>query len=603
MHKIMKEIKRLLDIDNLKDTITIEEKNFIKDNLEKLFRPTTKMGELENQEDINESAYMADEDIIKLLIASGDKLFVESFFKNNAEKLSGKMPADTLIAFGDENYLRKVLFDKSFPFTDYQREILIERIGDAKLTELCIRENTPLNLEPYYRAKLIISISQGNVQKIEEYLFDETIPFNSEAIRSLILAPYDKEFAKKCLLFFHSKLEAEDKIEIANLIGEEEITRRIVKEETNFQSQIRMINKSENWNIKEEFLKRNISKLVYKDIDIMVSFANKQEIEEILKIAKEQNANGEIIAECIQRLKSPEYTKEWETECIKIKNVAQLSLEELHENEKIQYVWIEGTEDRKGSDYYTREEYIQIRQAVDDILEGIEPPKKGDFNSELNAFCEIFKKLAHIQYDEFAVSEEGKKDNKLQKTCRNLYGGLIQGKSICRGYAEILKNCLSCIGIEAKCIRGIKEKDTKEEETGHAWIQVKIGGIWFNCDLTNDTFLGLEKNGKYAYRALKSDRNFECNKIYHIDKSKDEEKCEIEIEMLMRKKQLGDYVKKVANFISISEIKKVFQNLNLKIRGFRNNLREEQGLGVQPKETSKAPNSLKKECFIEDEKE
>jgi len=56
--------------------------------------------------------------------------------------------------------------------------------------------------------------------------------------------------------------------------------------------------------------------------------------------------------------------------------------------------------------------------------------------------------------------------------------GLITGKSICQGYAEILRNVLSCVNLESKVIQG-------EGANGpHAWNQVKIGDKWYNVDIT-----------------------------------------------------------------------------------------------------------------------
>lgn len=57
--------------------------------------------------------------------------------------------------------------------------------------------------------------------------------------------------------------------------------------------------------------------------------------------------------------------------------------------------------------------------------------------------------------------------------------GLLTGKSICTGYSEILRNVLSCVGIEGTVIIG---KTTNGTE--HAWNQIQLGNTWFNTDLT-----------------------------------------------------------------------------------------------------------------------
>lgn len=57
--------------------------------------------------------------------------------------------------------------------------------------------------------------------------------------------------------------------------------------------------------------------------------------------------------------------------------------------------------------------------------------------------------------------------------------GLVTGKTICGGYAEILRNVLSCVDIKSKTIVGKTASDGC-----HAWNQIELGNTWFNTDLT-----------------------------------------------------------------------------------------------------------------------
>ncbi|MCI8587257.1 MAG: hypothetical protein HFJ49_01430 [Clostridia bacterium] len=56
--------------------------------------------------------------------------------------------------------------------------------------------------------------------------------------------------------------------------------------------------------------------------------------------------------------------------------------------------------------------------------------------------------------------------------------GLLTGKSICKGYAEIFRNVFSCVGGESKVIDGYYAGGL------HSWNQIKLGDIWFNTDIT-----------------------------------------------------------------------------------------------------------------------
>ncbi len=80
--------------------------------------------------------------------------------------------------------------------------------------------------------------------------------------------------------------------------------------------------------------------------------------------------------------------------------------------------------------------------------------------------------------------------------------GLLTGKSICKGYSEILRNVLSCVNIDSNVIDGV----ASNENEPHAWNQVKIGDLWFNIDLTfarNDI-----REGKPSGDLFMSDINF-----------------------------------------------------------------------------------------------
>lgn len=57
--------------------------------------------------------------------------------------------------------------------------------------------------------------------------------------------------------------------------------------------------------------------------------------------------------------------------------------------------------------------------------------------------------------------------------------GLIKGKSVCQGNAEIIRNLCAEFGIEATVVRG-----KGIEGGGHAWNQVQLDGVWYDDDFT-----------------------------------------------------------------------------------------------------------------------
>ena len=72
---------------------------------------------------------------------------------------------------------------------------------------------------------------------------------------------------------------------------------------------------------------------------------------------------------------------------------------------------------------------------------------------------------------------------------RNLLG-LIKGRTVCQGNAEIIRNLCAEYEIEATSVRG------KIPEGAHEWNQVKLDGVWYDDDFTN-----------YQYKLIKNKLN------------------------------------------------------------------------------------------------
>lgn len=108
---------------------------------------------------------------------------------------------------------------------------------------------------------------------------------------------------------------------------------------------------------------------------------------------------------------------------------------------------------------YTREDFIQIRRKIDEIKQQIVIPEENDADREKKIFMQVYKILGEmIEYNYYAISEEGKKDFELTESCRSLKDGLLKGKAVCAGYANILKNIIEEFGIEAKYISAEQDK-------------------------------------------------------------------------------------------------------------------------------------------------
>lgn len=131
---------------------------------------------------------------------------------------------------------------------------------------------------------------------------------------------------------------------------------------------------------------------------------------------------------------------------------------------------------------YTIEEYIDLKKAIDRILADVDLDAP-----DIEKFLQIYKKLGNsIVYDFDNDGEPNKRPE-----AHNLIGGLLQGKCVCEGYALALKQVLKCAGIDCKYITDNEEVEFKclkdyKEKSFHSWNQVRIDGVWYNCDLTWD---------------------------------------------------------------------------------------------------------------------
>lgn len=147
---------------------------------------------------------------------------------------------------------------------------------------------------------------------------------------------------------------------------------------------------------------------------------------------------------------------------------------------------------------YTVDEYKELQKKVKEIT--------GDIPSnltELQKFMIIYKRLGEmISYDYEMIREDKDRDQEYIKQnmhkSRNLLNGLMRGKCVCAGYADILYNCLSVVGIETCKISGKQ----------HAWNKVKIDGVWYNVDLTWDRTDTAQHNARGLKYCLRSDEEF-----------------------------------------------------------------------------------------------
>ncbi len=159
---------------------------------------------------------------------------------------------------------------------------------------------------------------------------------------------------------------------------------------------------------------------------------------------------------------------------VKIINNISEALEEEIDEEKYGAIKIipKDNVDFLAHTLYSIEDFKKIRREIKTLLKSVE---NNNGKNELKVFMQIYTLIANIvTYD--CEEEVSSDDYDRLYTSRNLVGGVLKGKSVCTGYAEILRNFLACRNIECRII----------SSQGHTYNQVKINGKWYYADLTND---------------------------------------------------------------------------------------------------------------------
>lgn len=159
---------------------------------------------------------------------------------------------------------------------------------------------------------------------------------------------------------------------------------------------------------------------------------------------------------------------------------------------------------------YRIDTYRKCRQKIDEIIK-----KVGYTANQKELFVKIVKEISSIHYLH-ECEKMAEKGNEFINDIGNMYAfrntfnqcsnleGLITGKTICGGYAEIINNIMSCCGLESIAVQGDYSLGIK-----HVWNQVKLDGVWYNADITYDAE-NIEKK-KMAYWLLRSDKDFQTD--------------------------------------------------------------------------------------------
>jgi hypothetical protein len=140
----------------------------------------------------------------------------------------------------------------------------------------------------------------------------------------------------------------------------------------------------------------------------------------------------------------------------------------------------------------------EVKNRIAEILGQIVTPDMNDHQKEKAIHDWI---VSHIAYDTKLVSHSA-------------YDGLVNGKTVCQGYALITYEMLQQAGIPVKIIEG------SSRGVAHAWNLVQLDGQWYHLDSTwDDPVPNVDGRVLYNYynvtdAELKADHSWKASNIY-----------------------------------------------------------------------------------------
>lgn len=150
-----------------------------------------------------------------------------------------------------------------------------------------------------------------------------------------------------------------------------------------------------------------------------------------------------------------------------------------------------------NDDNYLTDEFSS-KERIDAALNEIEKIKTYFIqNKKSNTYENI--KLIH----DYVVESIEYEQTTSQSNIYDLYGALVNKKSVCEGYAKAFKYLMDNLGIPCTIVIG-KATNSEENTENHAWNYVQIDGSWYAVDCTWDDPIivgsgNISDSSKYRY--------------------------------------------------------------------------------------------------------
>ncbi len=118
----------------------------------------------------------------------------------------------------------------------------------------------------------------------------------------------------------------------------------------------------------------------------------------------------------------------------------------------------------------------ELIKAVEDIAKEIMAEEEGAKDRYKAAYKAVMSAAEYSDSIAEATEEDAVTDN--MRILRSAYGALIEGETVCTGYAKAYKAICDRMGLECIMVNG------KQDDVGHAWNMVMLDGAPYYVDCT-----------------------------------------------------------------------------------------------------------------------
>ena len=156
---------------------------------------------------------------------------------------------------------------------------------------------------------------------------------------------------------------------------------------------------------------------------------------------------------------------------------------EAYKNDHPEVFWLKSYYEYENYDYETGI-WLTYTMSGDKLVTA-----KKEFNTAVDTIsksvpygteCEREEYIHNYIINNCDYDEEAAESEEVQGNENDAYGALVDGKAVCEGYARAFQLLCNKANIDSVLLSGIADSDN------HAWNGVKIGGDWYQIDVTWD---------------------------------------------------------------------------------------------------------------------